>query len=65
MDRNRVIDLVEVEIQRKKMLAEICDKEFAKVHLEVAEALKEVLNVYQKSKGSYICMTGEKNWRLM
>lgn len=21
--------------------------------------------IYQKSKGSYICMTGEKNWRLM
>ena len=48
MDRERVITLVELEIQRKKMLAEICEKDFAKDHLEIAEALKEVLNVYMR-----------------
>lgn len=61
MVRVRVIELVETEILRRKAIAEIADKGLAKAHLEVAEALKEVLNVYMKSKGSYICMTGEKN----
>lgn len=48
MVRERVITLVTGEIHRKKMLAEIADKDFAKVHLEVAEALNEVLNVYRR-----------------
>lgn len=46
MDRNRVIELVAGEIHRRKTLAAIADKAIAKAHLEVAEALTEVLDVY-------------------
>ncbi len=46
MDRDRVIALVGGEIHRKKALAEIADKDFAKAHLEVSEALEETLNAY-------------------
>lgn len=46
MDRERVIELVEAEIRRRRAIAEINDFD-AKGHLDVSEALRIVLEVYQ------------------
>lgn len=48
MDRERVVELVEAEILRRRAIAEIngFDK---KGHLDVSDALRIVLEVYQNS----------------
>lgn len=47
MERERVICLVECEILRKIGLSKLCGKEEAKQHMEVANALSEVLDKYK------------------
>lgn len=47
MDRNRVIDLVEAEILRRRAIAEVNDFD-VKGHLDVAEALNKTLNAYRR-----------------
>lgn len=48
MDRERVIDLVEAEILRRRSIAEVSDFD-AKAHLDVAEALRSALEVYKEA----------------
>jgi len=49
MDRATVTALVESEIMRKINMAKLCEDWAAKGHLDVAEALTEVLNAYKRS----------------
>lgn len=51
MDSTRVISLVEGEIQRKESMAKLCEALEANQHLEVAAALRTILDTYRGEAG--------------